>query len=312
MVIIKLDSREFLCDGVSIDRKHIHNLLRQMSLFLSDKFLKHWLGKYVEETRNPKVLSPAEFLCLISNASDRTETILKLPYTVRDLTPEKDTGLYPLDPGVRLNHPADPEKWMQREGNTAFSRARIVYYKDADGKRTKLGSPRRKDRQRTSVKEQFEADLKALLGNPGLRGEIQTTLEQFAKILPVTRAQASVVYTQRKAEEIPFTPVIDMIHMSDASRRRRRAFAKKVQSLGSSLSLSLAGETVDAETRVSSRPVSGSTRPQFAQHRSRPFSAKTQSMSIEPSQLEVPAGPQRYGSVGRGVKKSKKVPRWQL
>ena len=309
MVIIKLDSREHLCDGVLVDRKHIHRLLRQMSLFMPDKMLKHWLKKYVESEKEPMVVSPAEFLCLAANASDRAEATMSLPYNSRDLTVEKDTGLYSLDPGVRFHHAADPERWMQREGNSAFSKSRVTYYRDADAKRSKATSPKRRGGQRTTVKERFEADLKALLANPALRGEIQTALSRYAKILPVTRAQTSVAH--RKAEDSVFTPVIDMIHLSEESKRRRRAFEKKVQSLGSSLSFSVGGETIDAEgSRVSSRPVSGTTRPVFAQHRPRPSSAKSQ---VEPRPAETPARPRRAESFDRGIKKQVcRVPRWLI
>jgi len=311
MILIKLDSREYLLDGISLDRKHIHRVLRQSGLFLPDRLLEFWLHKYIQTDREIQQISPAEFVFLVANAKDREEVIGKLPYGERSLEREKETGLYRLDEAVTLRHSANPEQWMQREGNAAVNRSRITFYKDSSNSRQAAHSSKRKDRRKT-IKERLEANLHALLANPQLHTEIQSTLQQYTKLLPASRAQISTSYSQRKAQEVIFTPVIDMIHLSDGEKRRRQAFQRRVQSLGSSGSL--IGESEGG--RTGSRPVSGTVRPVFGGGSARPASAKPNSMQAvqEPTPPTFLTPKKRSNSVDRQLKESPKRlrPRWML
>ena len=311
MILIKLDSREYLLDGISLDRKHIHRALRQAGLFLPDRLLEIWLQKYIPLDREVKQITPSEFILLVANAKDRGEMMEKLPYGERDLQREKETGLYRMDVPVTLRHSADPEKWMQREGNAEIARSRILYYKDPSSFRPTTHSPKKKERRQT-VKDRLEANLRALLANPHLHTEIQSTLQHFTKLLPASRAQISTSYSQRKSQEVLFTPVIDMIHLSDGERRKRREFEKRVQSLGSSGSL--LGESEVG--RPGSRPVSGTVRPVFGGGTVRPASAKPNSTQAipEPTHPIFLTPKKRSNSVDRQVKQSPKRlrPRWML
>lgn len=311
MILIKLDSREYLLDGISLDRKHIHRVLRQSGLFLPDRLLEFWLHKYIQSDREIQQITPAEFVFLVANAKDREEMIGKLPYGDRSLEKEKESGLYRLDAAVTLRHSADPEQWMQREGNAAISRSRVTYYKDSSPSRQSAQSSKKKDRRKT-VKERLEANLRSLLANPHLHTEIQSTLHQFTKLLPASRAQISTSYSQRKSQEVIFTPVIDMIHLSDGEKRKRQAFERRVQSLGSSGSLMGEGDT----GRPGSRPVSGTVRPVFGGGTGRPVSAKPNSIQAvqEPVHPTFLTPKKRSNSVDRQLKESPKRlrPRWML
>ena len=311
MIVIKLDSRKYLIDGIYIERKHIHEVLRQTGLFIPDRLLELWIHKYIPSHREPQEITPSEFLCLLINATDRATMIGKLPYGERDLTQEKDTGLYRLDVAVTLRPSANPEIWMQREGNAAIERSRILYYKDSSGNRPVSHSARKKDRKKT-IKERIDANLRDLLANPKLHPEIQSTLHQYSKLLPASRAQLNVSYSQRKSQEMLFTPVIDMIHMNEGEKRKRVAFQRRVQSMGSSGSFMVEGEG----GRPGSRPVSGTVRPVFGGVSVRPGSAKPSSMQSipEPVHPTYLTPKKRSNSVDRSVHQSPKRlrARWML